>query len=211
MHRIEGSRQSVWDRLGAGRVQRRPLRSRCLGEWPSTDRTDRLTWVSFTTTTLTSSSRRDAAPSADGRPWGLMGRQVAGRAFLAALLRHGTWTDLAILSRHPGAEQNLERACRENPSERLRRIHLFDEMRLARRPRSDPSGALAPFTSAARLAPCVGTAVDGCRGILSFGRDAHALRAPSRSGSFATWSRARSSRTTHSSARPRRWSGWFDR
>ena len=82
------------------------------------------------------------APSTDGRPWGLMGRQVAGRAFLAALLRHGTWTDLAVLSRHPGAEQNLERACRENPSERLRRIHLFDEMRLLDDPEAMPPARL---------------------------------------------------------------------
>lgn len=69
-------------------------------------------------------------PSADGRPAGLMGRQVAGRSFLGSLLRYGTWTDLAILARHPGAERSLERACRENPSERLRRLHLFDEGRL---------------------------------------------------------------------------------
>jgi glycosyltransferase involved in cell wall biosynthesis len=69
------------------------------------------------------------APSADGRPAGLMGRQVAGQSFLAALLRHGAWTDLAVVSRHPGAERSLERACRESPSDRLRRLHLFDEAR----------------------------------------------------------------------------------
>jgi hypothetical protein len=59
-----------------------------------------------------------------------MGRQVAGQSFLAALLRYGTWTDLAVLTRHPGAERSLERACRENPSDSLRRLHLFDEIRL---------------------------------------------------------------------------------
>jgi glycosyltransferase involved in cell wall biosynthesis len=69
-------------------------------------------------------------PTADGRPAGLMGRQVAGQSFLAALLRYGTWTDLAVLTRHPGAERSLERACRENPSDSLRRLHLFDELRL---------------------------------------------------------------------------------
>ena len=56
-----------------------------------------------------------------------MGRQVAGQSFLAALLRYGTWTDLAVLTRHPGAERSLERACRENPPDDLRRLHLFDE------------------------------------------------------------------------------------
>ena len=81
-------------------------------------------------------------PSADGRASGLMGRQVAGQAFLAALLRHGTWSDLAVLSRHPGAERSLERACRENPSDRLRRLHLFDEIRLLDDPAAPPPARL---------------------------------------------------------------------
>src|SRR5262249_10284842 len=38
-------------------------------------------------------------------------------------------TDLAVVSRHPGAERSLERACRESPSDRPRRLHLFDESR----------------------------------------------------------------------------------
>ena len=71
-----------------------------------------------------------------------MGRQVAGRSFLAALLGHGTWTDLAILARHPGAEASLERACRENPSGRPRRLHLFDEARLLDDPAAPPPARL---------------------------------------------------------------------
>lgn len=82
------------------------------------------------------------APSADGRPAGLMGRQVAGRSFLAALLRHGSWNDLAIVARHPGAERSLERACRENPSERARRLHLADERRLLDAPSVPPPARL---------------------------------------------------------------------
>jgi glycosyltransferase involved in cell wall biosynthesis len=68
-----------------------------------------------------------------------MGRQVAGWSFLGALMRYGTWTDLAVLARHPGAERALELACRENPSDRGRRLHLFDEKCLL-----DGLGAVPP-------------------------------------------------------------------
>ncbi len=81
------------------------------------------------------------APSADGRPSGLMGRQVAGRSFLAALLGHGTWTDLAILARHHGAEDSLVRAFRDNPSGRPRRLDLLDEARLLDDPAAPPRPA----------------------------------------------------------------------
>ncbi|WP_165219278.1 glycosyltransferase family 4 protein [Aquisphaera insulae] len=90
-------------------------------------------------------ARRD--PTSDGRAAGLMGRQVAGQSFLGALLRHGTWTDLAVLARHPGAERSLERACRENPSERPRRLHLFDESRLLDDPRGLPPARLLHMPS----------------------------------------------------------------
>ena len=39
----------------------------------------------------------DAYVEAGGNAIGLMGRQVAGRAFLEAYLRHGTFSELAAL------------------------------------------------------------------------------------------------------------------
>ena len=55
----------------AGRAgsKHRPPPFHCPGAWPSTDRTARTTWASSTTTTLTSSWRRDARPPpTGGRP-----------------------------------------------------------------------------------------------------------------------------------------------
>ena len=60
---------------------------------------------------------------------GLVGRQVAGRSFLDAFLRCGSWTDLTVLVRQRSSVRSLERFCREHPSSRLktRKLRIFEE------------------------------------------------------------------------------------
>jgi glycosyltransferase involved in cell wall biosynthesis len=58
----------------------------------------------------------DAYLEAGGTAPGLMGRQVAGRAFLEAYLRHGTFSEIAALVRHRGAAQSLIQLWRDHPS-----------------------------------------------------------------------------------------------
>ena len=63
-------------------MPRRPSPAHCSGAWPSTDRTDRTTWDSSTTTTPTSSWRRDASPRPTGaRPASWAGKSRAGRSW----------------------------------------------------------------------------------------------------------------------------------
>jgi glycosyltransferase involved in cell wall biosynthesis len=59
----------------------------------------------------------------------LVGRQVAGRSFFEAYLEHGTWNEIVVLIRQPGAARSLERFCREHPSSRTktRRLRIFEE------------------------------------------------------------------------------------
>src|SRR6516165_6913497 len=46
--------------------------------------------------------RRSPRQPGEGRPFGLMGRQVAGKEFLKAFLDHGSWTELVALVRDSG-------------------------------------------------------------------------------------------------------------
>ena len=79
----------------------------------------------YVETTLTSKSGTSHGPA------GLMGREVAGKEFLDALLRHGTWTELPALTTGETAKQSLAQLCREHPSsaKRSRRLRFFDAAR----------------------------------------------------------------------------------
>ena len=69
---------------------------------------------------------RQPAPEA---PVGLMGRQVAGKEFLDAYLRHGTWSALVALVRERARADSLVRLCRTHPSsrDRKRRLQIVEE------------------------------------------------------------------------------------
>jgi glycosyltransferase involved in cell wall biosynthesis len=64
-----------------------------------------------------------------GGPLGLMGRQVAGKAFLDAYLTHGNWDELVGLVRRRECADSLIRICQEHPSSRTRtrRLRIFEE------------------------------------------------------------------------------------
>jgi len=68
-----------------------------------------------------------SAGRSDG-PAGLMGREVAGKEFLDALLRHGTSTELTALTRGQAAKESLTHYCRTHPSSQhqQRRLRFFD-------------------------------------------------------------------------------------
>ena len=70
-----------------------------------------------------------AARVSAGSPIGLMGRQVAGKAFLEAYLHYGNWTKLVALVRSRSAGESLVRFCREHPSSRRkkRRLQVVEE------------------------------------------------------------------------------------
>jgi len=59
-------------------------------------------------------------------PSGLMGRQVAGRAFLDAYLRHGTWSEMHALIRDHASAESITRTWRAQPrtSPNPRRLHI---------------------------------------------------------------------------------------
>ena len=57
-------------------------------------------------------------------PAGLMGRQVAGGAFLDAYLSHGRWEELVALVARGGGAESLKRICAAHPSSRSRRRRL---------------------------------------------------------------------------------------
>lgn len=61
-------------------------------------------------------------------PLGLMGRQVAGRAFLDALLAHGRWQRLVAVVRSRASARSLARFCHEHPSsrDRVRQLRLIE-------------------------------------------------------------------------------------
>lgn len=64
------------------------------------------------------------AEAAVGQAQGLMGRQVAGREFLNALLLHGAYSSLVALVRNAGSAETLRRFCFEHPSTGWRRRKL---------------------------------------------------------------------------------------
>jgi glycosyltransferase involved in cell wall biosynthesis len=66
-----------------------------------------------------------------GGAQGLMGRQVAGRAFLDALLTHGRWEHLVAVVRDGRSGATLKAYCQEHPSGRgrARRLRVVDERR----------------------------------------------------------------------------------
>ena len=68
------------------------------------------------------------ASAGDG-PSGLMGRQVAGRAFLDAYLAHGDWEELVALVRRRSSAESITRFCRDHPSSRARsrRLKIVEE------------------------------------------------------------------------------------
>jgi glycosyltransferase involved in cell wall biosynthesis len=57
----------------------------------------------------------DAYVEAGGAALGLMGRQVAGRSFLEAYLRHGTFSEMAALVRDRGTSASLLQAWNDKP------------------------------------------------------------------------------------------------
>lgn len=64
-------------------------------------------------------------------PMGLMGRQVAGKAFLDAYLSHGNWSELVALVRRRSSAESLKALCRDHPSSRARqrRLRIVEEGR----------------------------------------------------------------------------------
>jgi glycosyltransferase involved in cell wall biosynthesis len=85
----------------------------------------------------------DAYVEAGGRALGLMGRQVAGRAFLEAYLRHGTFSELTALVQHRTAAESLARIWREHAA-------LWSESRVLRVvERAELYQALFPAAAAA--------------------------------------------------------------
>jgi glycosyltransferase involved in cell wall biosynthesis len=85
-----------------------------------------------------------------GAPVGLMGRQVAGRAFLDAYLTFGRWDELTAVVRARPRATPLIRLCHDHPSSRTRkrRLRLIEE--------ADYPAQLAGPTPPARLlhTPC---------------------------------------------------------
>ena len=80
----------------------------------------------YVETTRTSGVRPEHGPA------GLMGREVAGKEFLDALLRHGTWTELAALTTGEAAKQTLAEFCQQHPpsQRQRRRLQCFEAARL---------------------------------------------------------------------------------
>jgi glycosyltransferase involved in cell wall biosynthesis len=71
---------------------------------------------------------RPVRPGA-GAPLGLMGRQVAGRAFLDAYLTFGRWDELTAVVRSRRRADPLIRLCQDHPSSRnrKRRLRIIEE------------------------------------------------------------------------------------
>src|SRR3954449_12334539 len=64
----------------------------------------------------------------EGRPVGLMGRQVAGKEFLRACLEHGSWTELVALVRDPRSVESLKLLWREKSwRPQVRRLRIIGE------------------------------------------------------------------------------------
>lgn len=57
-------------------------------------------------------------------PMGLMGRQVAGKEFLDALLHHGTWNELVAIVEQQRDANSLIELCKRHPSSRHRKRRL---------------------------------------------------------------------------------------
>jgi len=70
----------------------------------------------------------DAYVEAGGKAMGLMGRQVAGQAFLEAYLRHGTFSELTALLRHRGPADSLVELWRNHLATRTqpRTLRIID-------------------------------------------------------------------------------------
>ncbi|MFO0796474.1 MAG: glycosyltransferase family 4 protein [Gemmataceae bacterium] len=80
------------------------------------------------------------APGPAGAARGLMGRQVAGRAFLDAYLAHGTWDTLTAVVRDRRRAAPLVAAGRAHPAARGRRLRVLTEREFP--PAADPPAVL---------------------------------------------------------------------
>jgi glycosyltransferase involved in cell wall biosynthesis len=104
-------------------------------------------------------------------PIGLMGRQVAGKAFLDAYLSHGTWEQLVAVTPNEASARTLFETCRSHASshDRRRRLRVFDLRRfhdefLPAPPATQlyfPNPPDARFAWARRTGPPHGFAVSG--------------------------------------------------
>ena len=77
-------------------------------------------------------------------PMGLMGRQVAGKAFLDAYLTYGTWDELVGLVRNAQSGASLRQFCEQHASSRqkARRLRLIEMGYLASKLRDAPASVL---------------------------------------------------------------------
>src|SRR4051794_4762138 len=72
-------------------------------------------------------TRRPPERSAGSRAGGLMGRQVAGKGFLEALLEHGRWSTLAALVANPQAAASIQEVWNGQSLEKSRkRLRVLD-------------------------------------------------------------------------------------
>jgi glycosyltransferase involved in cell wall biosynthesis len=76
----------------------------------------------------------DAYVESGGAALGLMGRQVAGRSFLDAYLRHGTFSELTALVHHPRSAASLVQLWRDRPATRIepRTLRVIERSELHR-------------------------------------------------------------------------------
>jgi glycosyltransferase involved in cell wall biosynthesis len=68
-------------------------------------------------------TQRATSVAADA-PAGLVGRQVAGREFLDAFLRHGSWNELTAVVYNQASADSLLRFCEQHPSSQTRQRAL---------------------------------------------------------------------------------------
>jgi glycosyltransferase involved in cell wall biosynthesis len=129
---------------------------------------------------------RASTSGTDQRPAGLMGREVAGKEFLDAWLRHGTWTEMSALITSESARTSLARFCQEHPSsvDHCRRLRFFETARfhdefLANPPASVlhfPNPADPSFAWARQTAPPHRLAYSGVTHTLCSARAVQVLR-----------------------------------
>src|SRR5262245_43777031 len=65
------------------------------------------------------------APTAAGTPAGLMGRQVAGREFIEAFFKHGSWDDAVAVVYNQPSVQSLTSLC-QSVTGRKRNVQVVD-------------------------------------------------------------------------------------
>ena len=81
-------------------------------------------------------------PAGIEHPMGLVGRQVAGREFLDAYLRHGDYRQLTAVVYHPSSAATLTRLCGQHPRAAQAPLRIVEVDRfLDRRPTAEVSKA----------------------------------------------------------------------